>query len=352
VVQLALFSAMFRSNPAATFLSTLPDGTCVDANEAFGLDGGEGLAPCYAAPGCLAEIERRAEAAHAALSDCHLCPRRCGVDRLSGQLGVCETGSHAIVASAFPHLGEENCLRGSRGSGTIFFGQCSLRCVFCQNADISQAHRGAELDAPALAALMLALQERGCHNINLVTPSHVVPRILGALALAIPLGLRLPLVYNTSAYDAVTTLRLLEGVVDIYLPDLKFFESATASRLAPDYPEHARAAIAEMQRQVGVLRLRRDGLAERGVLVRHLVLPGQGAESARALVWLADGISPDTYVNIMAQYHPAHRVGERAGRDGIRYREMARRPTLIELEAVHRAARQAGLWRIDEPRLP
>jgi putative pyruvate formate lyase activating enzyme len=305
---------------------------------------------CYAASGRLAEIERRARSASAALADCHLCPRDCGVNRLAGSLGVCETGASAIVASAFPHLGEEDCLRGERGSGTIFFGRCSLRCVFCQNADISQAHGGAELEAEDIGALMLALQERGCHNVNLVTPSHVVPQILSALALAIARGLRLPLVYNTSAYDSVSTLRRLEGIVDIYMPDLKFFASATAARLAaaPDYPERARAAIAEMNRQVGVLRLGPDGLAERGVLVRHLVMPGQTEESARALAWLADEISPDTYVNIMAQYRPAYRVGERAATGGIRNPEIARHPTAHEIEAVRSAARRAGLWRIDE----
>ncbi len=307
------------------------------------------FSPCYAAPGRLEEIERRAEAAHAALSDCHLCPRGCGADRLAGVLGVCETGEHAVVASAFPHLGEEDCLRGWCGSGTIFFGQCNLRCVFCQNADISQAHEGAVLDARALAGLMLALQEQGCHNINLVTPSHVVPQILAALSVAVPRGLRLPLVYNTSAYDTVATLRLLDGVVDIYMPDLKFFEPETARRLAtaPDYPERARAAIAEMHRQVAALRLGPDGLAERGVLVRHLVMPGQLSESARALAWLAKEISPDTYVNVMAQYHPAHRVGERRGCQGISFPEIARRPTTAELEAVHAAARRVGLWRLD-----
>ncbi len=222
------------------------------------------------------ELERRARHAVASLSDCRACPRNCGVDRLADRWAACKTGRYAVVSSAFPHMGEEDCLRGWRGSGTIFFAHCNLRCVFCQNFDISQGMRpgpaSAGVPAEELAALMLALQARGCHNINLVTPEHVAPQVLEALALAVPAGLRLPIVYNTSAYDSLETLRRLDGVVDIYMPDFKLWSEDAARRYlrAADYPEAARAALREMHRQVGPLRTDESGLATRGVLVRHL----------------------------------------------------------------------------------
>jgi putative pyruvate formate lyase activating enzyme len=266
------------------------------------------------------------------------------VNRLAGELGVCRTGRWAIVSSAFPHHGEEDCLRGTRGSGTIFFSCCNLRCVFCQNADISQRATGRPHTAEGLAELMLALQAGGCHNINLVTPEHVAPQIVEALGVAIPAGLRIPIVYNTSAYDGAASLSLMDGLVDIYMPDFKFWEPETAARLAraEDYPQVARAAIAEMHRQVGVLRTDHDGLARRGLLVRHLIMPGLGAETAAILRWIADVISPDTYVNIMGQYRPEHRVpGNR------RYADIDRRPLPAEMAAALDAAADAGLWRLD-----
>ncbi|MEM9492034.1 MAG: radical SAM protein, partial [Myxococcota bacterium] len=216
------------------------------------------------------------------LEECRACPRNCGINRMADETKVCNTGRHAVVSSAFAHFGEEDCLRGYSGSGTIFFGLCNLRCVFCQNWDISQKRTGRELDAEGIARLMLDLQEQGCHNINFVTPEHVAPQVIEAITVAAQRGLRVPIVYNTSAYDALSSLRLLDGLVDIYMPDFKFWSRDSARRLAKakDYPEKARAAIAEMHRQVGPLRFDGHGLAVRGVLVRHLVMPGQTEEAA------------------------------------------------------------------------
>ena len=253
------------------------------------------------------QLERKAEIGRRLLRRCTLCPRRCRVDRHAGEIGVCGIGARARVASYGPHFGEEAVLVGPGGSGTIFLTGCSLRCCFCQNFDISQGDEpGQEVDDGDFAAIMLELQARGCSNINLVTPSHVVPQILAALLRAVEGGLRIPLVYNSSGYDSAPTLDLLAGAVDIYLPDLKFWLPATAGRYAdaPDYPDIARQAIRRMHRQVGDLEVGADGLARRGLLVRHLLMPGQGEETAAILGFLATEISPSTYVNIMAQYHP------------------------------------------------
>lgn len=301
-------------------------------------------------------LEERVRAALSELEDCHACPRNCGVNRLKNETRACNTGRHAVVSSAFPHFGEEDCLRGRNGSGTIFFGLCNLRCAFCQNWDISQRREGRERSPREIAEQMVRLQEQGCHNINFVTPEHVAPQVIEAVAAAIPMGLRLPIVYNTSAYDAMSSLRLLEGIVDIYMPDFKFWKPETAVMLsrARDYPERAREAIAEMHRQVGDLRFGPDGLARRGVLVRHLVMPGQTEEAAAIFDWVARALSPDTYVNVMAQYRPEHLVGT-AGPDGrIRYAGIDRLPHGTEVEAAFEAARRAGLWRFDErrPRRP
>jgi putative pyruvate formate lyase activating enzyme len=256
---------------------------------------------------------------------------------------VCNTGRHAIVSSAFPHRGEEDCLRGWNGSGTIFFSLCNLRCVFCQNWDISQKKSGREMTASQIADVMLALQDRGCHNVNFVTPEHVAPQVAEAIVDAIPRGLSIPIVYNTSSYDSLASLRLMDGLVDVYLPDFKFWKPETAKRLAKakDYPERAREAIAEMHRQVGPLKLGPDGLARRGVILRHLVMPGQLDESAAIFEWLAREVSKDTYVNVMAQYHPDYEVA-------AKYPEIGRPPESREIEAAYEAARRAGLWRFDE----
>ncbi len=280
----------------------------------------------------------------AELEDCRACPRDCGVNRLIGDTSICHTGRYAWVASAFPHFGEEDCLRGRNGSGTIFFSFCNLMCVFCQNWDISQRQTGRECTAADIADLALRLQDAGCHNINFVTPEHVVPQVVEAIAVAVEAGLRLPIVYNTSAYDAIESLRLMEGLVDVYMPDFKFWEPATARRLAraADYPEVARRAIAEMHRQVGDLEIGSDGVARRGVLVRHLVMPGLVDEAAAIFRWLADEVSPDTYVNVMAQYRPEHKV---PGNE--RYGDIDRHLESGELAAAITAARTAGLWRFD-----
>ena len=296
------------------------------------------------------ELPARVEAGLRELEDCCACPRDCHVNRMAGETRVCHTGRYARVSSAFPHFGEEDCLRGWRGSGTIFFSLCNLRCTFCQNWDISQQAAGRELRAEEIADLMLGLQEHGCHNINFVTPEHVVPQVVEAIAQAVPRGLRVPIVYNTSAYDSVDSLRLLDGIVDVYMPDFKFWRRETALRFAKarDYPERARDAIREMHQQVGPLRFGPDGLARRGLLVRHLVMPGQLDEAEAIFRWLAEEISPDTYVNVMDQYRPQYRVGT-PGLDGKpRYEEVDRRPWSEEIARAFEAARSAGLWRFDE----
>jgi len=291
-----------------------------------------------------AELRRRAEAALDLLRSCQVCPRHCRVDRLADRWSFCKIGRYAVVSSAFPHFGEEDCLRGWNGSGTIFFSMCNLRCVFCQNAEISQQKAGQEVTPRELAGIMIGLQERGCHNINFVTPEHVVPQILEALPVAVEMGLRLPLVYNTSSYDSMHSLRLLDGIVDIYMPDFKYWDP-DSSRLylkAPDYPEVARRTIAEMHRQVGPLVIDRSGLARRGVLLRHLVMPGALEETRRIMRWIAETLGPQTYVNVMAQYHPAGQVGRNP-----RYEAINRRIFQEEYAAAVRAALEAGLTRLD-----
>ena len=306
-----------------------------------------GFEPAYLALLRSGELPKRVETGLKELEDCCACPRNCRVNRLEDQVKVCGTGRYAIVSSAFPHFGEENCLRGWNGSGTIFFGLCNLRCVFCQNWDISQRSNGRECTAEEITDVMLALQRRGCHNINFVTPEHVVPQVIEAVAAAAPRGLNLPIVYNTSAYDSVESLRLLDGIVDIYMPDFKFWERESARQYvkAKDYPERARAAILEMHRQVGPLRFNEEGLARRGLLVRHLVMPGQSAEAAAIFHWLAEEVSPDTYVNIMDQYRPEYSVAE-GGTKG-KYASIARTPGPREIAAARAAARAAGLSRFD-----
>ncbi|HLK64974.1 MAG TPA: radical SAM protein [Bryobacteraceae bacterium] len=290
------------------------------------------------------ELHRRAEAALERLSRCLVCPRDCGVDRMANKTAACHTGRYAQVSSYFRHFGEEDCLRGWRGSGTIFFSMCNLRCVFCQNYDISQVTRGTEVTGQDLAAIMLELQSWGCHNINFVTPEHVVPQILEALPIAVDRGLRLPLVYNTSSYDSLDSLHLLDGIIDIYMPDFKFWDPALALRYvkARDYPETARRNIREMHRQVGPLQLDDMGLARRGVLVRHLVMPGDIAGTESIMRFLAEEVSHDTYVNVMDQYHPEGRVS------GSQFVEIDRPVSNAEYQRALETARAAGLWRIDQ----
>ncbi len=293
-------------------------------------------------------LRERARTAVALLAECRLCPRACGVNRLADRWAACKTGRHAVVSSAFPHMGEEDCLRGWNGSGTIFFVHCSLRCVFCQNYEISQGVRApaaAGSSAERIADLMLDLQGRGCHNINLVTPEHVVPQVLEALAVAVGSGLRLPIVYNTSAYDAPDSIALLEGVVDIYMPDFKLWSPERSRRwlMAEDYPKAARAALGAMHRQVGDLVIGADGLARRGLLIRHLVMPGALDETKAILRWIAEELSPTSYVNLMDQYRPAGKVG------GGRFAELNRRVPSADYREARAYASTLGL-RLDERR--
>ena len=294
-------------------------------------------------------LPERVALARAELAHCRACPRDCDVNRVAGELGVCGIGRDVLVASAFAHFGEEDCLRGTRGSGTVFLSGCNLRCVFCQNFDVSQRPTGAPHTPEQLAALMLSLQERGCHNINLVTPEHVVPQVVEAIAIAATLGLDVPIVYNTSAYDSVDALRLLDGLVDVYMPDFKFWDPSTAPRprRPAEYPQRERHAIAEKHPQVGDLHIAPDGLARRGVLVRHLVMPGQSEESSAILSWLASDLSHDMYVNVMAQYRPAGKVGTRDRRGQHRFSAIDRPMHPAELWAAYDAGRAAGLWRFD-----
>ena len=283
----------------------------------------------------------RAQQAMELLKDCCLCPRACHVDRPSGEQGVCRTGSLARVASFHAHFGEEAPLVGSGGSGTIFFSSCNLLCTFCQNFEISHLREGEEVEPQQLAAMMLRLMQRGCCNINFVTPSHVVPQILQALVIAVGQGLNIPLVYNSGGYDSVDTIRLLDSVFDIYMPDFKFWEESRATRFcrAPDYREQAQAAIGEMHRQVGDLVMDQKGVAVRGLLVRHLVMPDGIAGTRDVMDFLAGEISPDTYVNVMAQYHPSGKAAD----DPM----INRRITPAEYAAAVREAVAAGIRRLD-----
>lgn len=288
-------------------------------------------------------LAERVRMASERLSDCDLCGWQCHVDRRD-RTGACKTGVNALVASYGAHHGEEDPLRGWGGSGTIFFSWCNLRCQFCQNYDISQLGHGREVTADQLAAMMLALQEQGCHNINLVSPSHVVAQILAAVFIAAQEGLRLPLVYNSGGYDSLAALALLDGVVDIYMPDVKYAVEPIAKKLSkiPDYPATNAKAVKEMHRQVGDLVLDENGIAERGLLVRHLVMPNNLAGTAEIARFLAQELSTDTYINVMAQYRPCYRADQ--------YPELNRPPTRKELGAARRAVQDAGLHRLDERR--
>lgn len=285
-------------------------------------------------------LVKRAEALYFLMKHCTICPHRCGVDRTAGEIGKCRSGVMPVVSAFQRHMGEEACLVGRNGSGTIFFTNCNLACIFCQNYDISHEGRGEEMSFDELADAMLSLQGRGCHNINLVTPTHMVYGIVMALRKAVSKGLHLPIVYNSGGYDSVKTLELLEGIVDIYMPDFKYMDSETARELSgvEDYPSAAMAALKEMHRQVGDLRIDNEGIACRGLLVRHLVLPNNRASSERVTAFLAE-LSKDTYVNIMDQYRPEYRARECF--------DLLRRVTLDEYDRAIRNAECAGLHRID-----
>ena len=290
------------------------------------------------------ELKKRIEVAKSLLESCSVCPRHCGVNRLSGEVGKCRTSREAIVSSYGPHFGEEAPLVGKHGSGTIFFTNCNLRCLFCQNYSISQLGEGEKVGKEELAYMMLSLQNKGCHNINLVSPTHVVPQILEALGVAVESGLHLPLVYNSGGYDSVETLRILDGVIDIYMPDMKYSDEEIAKELSgiEHYPSVNKAAVKEMHRQVSDLQISPDGIAQRGLLVRHLVLPNNLAGTEDVVSFLAREISPETYVNIMAQYHPCYKA--------FRIPGLTRRVSPTEFQEALKLAHKAGLSRLDKAR--
>ncbi len=289
------------------------------------------------------DLAQRVEQARSILEECQLCGRECGTNRLETTEGAaCRTGRQAVVSSYNAHFGEEDPLVGQHGSGTIFFTHCNLKCQFCQNCEISQLGEGREVTAEELAAMMLHLQGRGCHNINFVSPTHVIPQILEALTIAVGRGLRVPLVHNTGGYDSLEALRLLDGIVDIYMPDMKYASAEAGLKYSKvkDYPRVNQAGVREMHRQVGDLTMDDGGIAQRGLLVRHLVLPHGLAGTAQIVKFLAEEISPETYLNVMAQYRPAYRAHE--------YEELNRCPSAEELEEAVNLALTAGLTRLDE----
>jgi putative pyruvate formate lyase activating enzyme len=300
---------------------------------------GSDFEPAYLKLHQTGELKERSEQLWAMMKSCRLCPRRCGENRLERMRGTCRApGTRLIVSSYHAHFGEERPLVGTGGSGTIFFSHCSLRCVFCQNWEISHLGRGSETNISELAGMMLRLQEKGCHNINVVTPTHYSPHILKALGVAAGKGLRLPVVYNTCGWEQLEILRLLDGIVDIYLPDFKYWDSAMSAKFsagAENYPEIAKKAILEMNRQVGVAKSTEQGIIQRGLMMRHLVMPNNIGGSENIMEWLSENLPKDTYVNIMAQYTPAHKAYD--------YPEISRRITSEEYQKVVQRAKYVGL---------
>ncbi|PMQ01612.1 MAG: radical SAM protein [Dictyoglomus sp. NZ13-RE01] len=268
------------------------------------------MIPLYIGSYKSGELDKKIEEAYERLHACDICPRRCGVNRIRGEVGYCKAGINPKVSDYFPHFGEEKVLVGKRGSGTIFFTFCNLGCVFCQNYTISHLGIGEEITVEDLAKIMLYLQKMGCHNINLVTPTHFVPQILSALKIAIEKGLNIPIVYNTSGYENISTLKLLEGVIDIYMPDIKFFDPKVAKKFsnAEDYPEITKMALKEMYRQVGDLKLNEKGIAERGLIIRHLLLPNNLSGLDGWLDFIKEELSTNVFLNIMDQYRPLYKA--------------------------------------------
>ena len=296
--------------------------------------------PSYIALYRSGELQRRIAALERLVSPCTLCPRNCRVNRLSGELGLCKAGRQLMLAAAFPHFGEEPPLSGQGGSGAIFISWCNLLCQFCQSWEVNHRGEGVPVSVRELAEIMLDLQARGCHNVNFVTPTHYAPQLIAALPLAIAQGFRLPLVYNCGGYEALEVIRLLDGIVDIYLPDIKFLDSRASERYldgAANYPEVVRAVLQEMHRQVGDLIIDERGIAQRGLIVRHLVMPSMTQDSEAILRFIADELSPHTYVNIMDQYRPCFQAK--------RSPEIARRTTRAEHGAVVAMAHRLGLHR-------
>jgi putative pyruvate formate lyase activating enzyme len=298
--------------------------------------------PAYIALHRSGELKARGKHLWQIMEACRLCPRECETNRLQGDEGFCGASSRLVIASRQPHFGEEDGLVGKGGSGTIFMTHCSLRCVFCINYDISQEGRGKHYEIGEMAEMMLHLQCIGCHNINIVTPTHYSAHVLLALDMAAGKGLRLPLVYNTCGWEKVEILKLLDGIIDIYLPDFKYFDNTMAdtySSGADSYVEVTKEALLEMNRQVGVAKPAADGLIYRGLMIRHLVMPGDVSGSQDVMRWIAEYLPKETYVNIMAQYRPMYKAHE--------YPEINRRITREEYLAVVRTARNAGLTNLD-----
>ncbi|MEW6088720.1 MAG: radical SAM protein [bacterium] len=285
------------------------------------------------------DIDKRIRDAYEIFNSCHLCPRECGLNRTEGALGYCEMGKDLMVSSFGPHFGEEPELSGTKGSGTIFFTGCNLGCCFCQNYEISQLHHGEKSSPEELAVIMISLQDKGCHNINLVTPTHFTPHIIKAFKLAKEKGLNIPLVHNNSGYENVSTLQLFEGIIDIYMPDTKYAENETAYKYAhaPDYPEKMKLALKEMHRQAGDLVTDKNGLATKGLIIRHLVLPGKTAETEKIARFIAEEISKDSYFNLMDQYQPYY--------NSRLFPEINRRITRKEYEEAVKSAKKLGLHR-------
>jgi len=288
------------------------------------------------------ELEKKISTLSGRLSSCDICPRKCGVNRIAGEIGICGVGERVWISSYGPHHGEEDPLRGINGSGTIFFSGCNLACLYCQNAEISQKVTGSEISIRELGTLMLELQGMGCHNINLVSPTHVVPQIAGAICLAAQDGLTIPVVYNSGGYDSLQTLRILDGIIDIYMPDMKYNDEMIGQEYSgiPSYPAVNQAAVLEMYRQVGDLELSSSGIAERGILIRHLVLPDELAGSQGILRFIAEQISATTYLNIMDQYRPAYLAYTKEG--------INRRITREEYLEIIQYAESLGMTRLDK----
>ncbi len=298
--------------------------------------------PSYLVLESSGRLAEREEKLMAFYENCHLCPRNCRVNRLKGETGVCQATARVKISSAFPHFGEEKPLVGQNGSGTVFFSNCGLRCVFCQNYTISIEGEGVEISDDQLAETMVKVQGFGCHNINLVTPTHYVPNIVRALRRAIRLGLKIPLVYNTSGYETLEVLELLDGIIDIYLPDLKYMEPSFAAKYSPgayNYPHYAKAAVKEMHRQVGILKLDDRGVARRGLVLRHLILPNRISGTEGFIKFVAEELTPDTYVNLMGQYRPEYKAGE--------YPEINRRIKRTEYQEALAWAKKYGLSHLD-----
>lgn len=298
--------------------------------------------PAYARLEKQGALASRVEQAYSIFEHCELCPRRCGVNRKKGERGFCRAPAKATVYSAHPHFGEELPITGKHGSGTIFFSHCNLRCVFCQNWPIAHEGKGREIEDEELAEIMLQLQAMGCHNINLVTPTHVMPNILRATRIALQKGLTLPLFYNTSGYERIEILKILDCIVDIYKPDMKYMDPEKAARYssgASDYPEVAKKAIIEMHRQVGVLKVDQAGIGLRGVVIRHLVMPNRVAGTREFVKWVAENLPKSTYVNIMPQYRVEYRAYD--------YPEIARGITVQEFLEAMDWAEEHGLTNLD-----